>query len=132
MLLITGLFLHWGIIREKFIYLDFLLTFEYFVFIQTKKKSIFPHSPVFPLSPDDDCRLSDYRRLKTKTLDLHDKRYTGSRLHGAHKDNMAARKQLVDMMFKRFDADSNGQIESSELSQVRTQRDSERLKQSVG
>ncbi|XP_034454238.1 follistatin-related protein 5 isoform X2 [Hippoglossus hippoglossus] len=67
---------------------------------------------------DDDCRLSDYRRLKTKTLDLHDKRYTGSRMHGAHKDNMAARKQLVDMMFKRFDADSNGQIESSELSQV--------------
>ncbi|CAB1423719.1 unnamed protein product [Pleuronectes platessa] len=70
------------------------------------------------MADDDDCRLSDYRRLKTKTLDLHDKRYTGSRMHGAHKDNMAARKQLVDMMFKRFDADSNGQIESSELSQV--------------
>ncbi|KAG7240938.1 hypothetical protein INR49_026194 [Caranx melampygus] len=60
-------------------------------------------------SSDDNCRLSDYRRLKTKTLDLHDKRYMGSHLHGAHKDNMAARKQLVDMMFKRFDADNNGQ-----------------------
>lgn len=41
-------------------------------------------------------------------------------MHGAHKDNMAARKQLVDLMFKRFDADNNGQIDASELSQVRT------------
>uniref|UniRef100_A0A665U9C4 Follistatin-like 5 n=1 Tax=Echeneis naucrates TaxID=173247 RepID=A0A665U9C4_ECHNA len=67
---------------------------------------------------DDNCRLSDYRRLKTKTLDLHDKRYMGSHLHGAHMDNMAARKQLVDMMFKRFDADGNGRVDASELSQV--------------
>eukprot|EP00064_Thunnus_orientalis_P001295 superscaffoldBa00000087_g1297 len=67
---------------------------------------------------DDDCRLSDYRRLKTKILDLHDKRYMRSTIHGAHEDNMAARKQLVDMMFKRFDADNNGQIDASELSQV--------------
>lgn len=44
----------------------------------------------------------------------------GSHLHGAHKDNMAARKQLVDMMFKRFDADNNGRVEASELSQVKT------------
>lgn len=43
----------------------------------------------------------------------------GSNIHGAHKDNMAARKQLVDMMFKRFDADNNGQVDASELSQVR-------------
>lgn len=32
---------------------------------------------------------------------------------------MPARKQLVDIMFKRFDADSNGKIDASELSQVR-------------
>lgn len=43
----------------------------------------------------------------------------GSYIHGAHKDNMAARKQLVDMMFVRFDVDNNGQIDASELSQVR-------------
>uniref|UniRef100_A0A3P8UUM9 Follistatin-like 5 n=1 Tax=Cynoglossus semilaevis TaxID=244447 RepID=A0A3P8UUM9_CYNSE len=67
---------------------------------------------------DDSCRLSDYQRLKTKTLDLHEKRYMGSRMHGVHKDNMAARRHLVDVMFKRFDADMNGQIDSSELSQV--------------
>ncbi|XP_010793869.1 follistatin-related protein 5 [Notothenia coriiceps] len=67
---------------------------------------------------NDNCRLSEYRRLKTKILDLHDKRYMGSNIHGAHKDNMAARKHLVDLMFKRFDADNNGQIDASELSQV--------------
>ncbi|KAA8588628.1 hypothetical protein FQN60_009973 [Etheostoma spectabile] len=66
---------------------------------------------------DDNCRLSDYRRLKSKILDLHAKRYLGSNIHGAHKDNMAARKQLVDMMFKRFDADNNGEVDASELSQ---------------
>lgn len=43
----------------------------------------------------------------------------GSNIRGAHKDNMAARKQLVDMMFKRFDADNNGRTDASELSQVR-------------
>lgn len=75
-------------------------------------------SPSFLSLPDDNCRLSDYRRLKTKILDLHDKRYMASNIHGDHKDNMAARKQLVDLMFKRFDADKNGEIDASELSQV--------------
>uniref|UniRef100_A0A669E1L3 Follistatin-like 5 n=1 Tax=Oreochromis niloticus TaxID=8128 RepID=A0A669E1L3_ORENI len=66
---------------------------------------------------DDNCRLSDYRRLKNKILDLHDKRYMGTASHGKHKDSMVAKKQLVDVMFKRFDADNNGQIDASELSQ---------------
>ncbi|XP_029703296.1 follistatin-related protein 5 isoform X3 [Takifugu rubripes] len=67
---------------------------------------------------DDNCRLTDYRQLKTKILDLYDKRYTGSNARGAHKDNMAARKQLVDDMFKRFDADNSGRVDDNELSQV--------------
>lgn len=77
-------------------------------------------APLFSLFfPDDNCRLSDYHQLKTKILDLHDKRYTGSNIHGAHKDNMPARKKLVDIMFKSFDADNTGQIDASELSQVK-------------
>ncbi|XP_067103724.1 follistatin-related protein 5 [Osmerus mordax] len=67
---------------------------------------------------DDNCRLSDYRGLKNKILDLYDQRYMGSGNNGGHKDNMAARKQLVDVIFKRFDADSSGRVDSSELSQV--------------
>lgn len=68
--------------------------------------------------PDDNCRLAEYRQLKTKILDLYDKRYMGSSSRGAHKDNMAARKQLVDVMFKHFDADNSGGVDAHELSQV--------------
>uniref|UniRef100_A0A8C5N159 Follistatin-like 5 n=1 Tax=Gouania willdenowi TaxID=441366 RepID=A0A8C5N159_GOUWI len=67
---------------------------------------------------NDKCRLSDYRRLKTKILDLFDKRFLGPSLHGTYRDNMAAKKQLVNAMFKHFDVDNNGQIGTSELSQV--------------
>lgn len=67
---------------------------------------------------DDNCRLTDYRRLKSKILDLYDKRYTGSNARGAHKDEMATRKQLVDVMFKHFDADNSGRVDANELSQV--------------
>ncbi|CAG04646.1 unnamed protein product, partial [Tetraodon nigroviridis] len=67
---------------------------------------------------EDNCRLAEYRRLKTTILDLYDKRYMGSNSHSAHKDNMAARKQLVEVMFKHFDADNSGRVDAHELSQV--------------
>lgn len=72
-----------------------------------------------PLFTDDNCRLGDYKKLKTKMLDLHAQRYLTSGNHGSHEKEMATRKHLVDMMFKRFDADGNGRVDSSELSQVR-------------
>ena len=77
-----------------------------------------PGAHLFLSSPDDDCRLGDYRRMKTKVLELHERRSLGSQPAGAHTDNMAARRQLVDAMFRRFDSDSNGQVESREISQV--------------
>lgn len=61
-------------------------------------------------------------------LDLHDKRYTSYNTRGAHKDNMAVRKQLVDVMFKRFDANGDGRVEAGELSQVRLLESEERSK----
>ncbi|XP_056113215.1 follistatin-related protein 5 isoform X1 [Rhinichthys klamathensis goyatoka] len=67
---------------------------------------------------DDNCRLGDYKKLKTKMLDLHAQRYLTSGNHGSHEKDMASRKHLVDMMFKRFDADGSGRVDSSELSQV--------------
>jgi len=72
-----------------------------------------------PLFTDDNCRLGDYKKLKTKMLDLHAQRYLTSGNHGSHEKDMASRKHLVDMMFKRFDADGSGRVDSSELSQVR-------------
>uniref|UniRef100_A0A8C1SNB1 Follistatin-like 5 n=1 Tax=Cyprinus carpio TaxID=7962 RepID=A0A8C1SNB1_CYPCA len=67
---------------------------------------------------DDNCHLGDYKKLKTKMLDLHAQRYLTPGNHGSHENDMATRKHLVDMMFKRFDADGNGRVDSSELSQV--------------
>lgn len=78
-----------------------------------------PSSFLFSSVSDDNCRLSEYRRLKGKMLDLYDKRYTSYNIRGAHKDNMAVRKQLVDVMFKRFDADADGRVKAGEISQVR-------------
>lgn len=72
-----------------------------------------------PLFTDDNCRLGDYKKLKAKMLDLHAQRYLTSGNHGSHEKDMATRKHLVDMMFKRFDADGSGRVDSSELSQVR-------------
>lgn len=67
---------------------------------------------------DDDCLLGDYRRTKAKVLEIHQRRYLGSQTPGGHRGNMAARKQLVDTMFRRFDTDGNGQVDSREISQV--------------
>ncbi|XP_026115214.1 follistatin-related protein 5-like, partial [Carassius auratus] len=67
---------------------------------------------------DDNCHLGDYKKLKTKMLDLHAQRYLTPGNHGSHENDMEARKHLVDLMFMRFDADGNGRIDSSELSQV--------------
>ncbi|XP_016409175.1 follistatin-related protein 5-like isoform X2 [Sinocyclocheilus rhinocerous] len=67
---------------------------------------------------DDNCHLGDYKKLKTEMLDLHAQRYLTPGNHGSHENDMATRKHLVDMMFKRFDADGNGRVDSSELSQV--------------
>uniref|UniRef100_A0A672NF18 Follistatin-like 5 n=1 Tax=Sinocyclocheilus grahami TaxID=75366 RepID=A0A672NF18_SINGR len=67
---------------------------------------------------DDNCHLGDYKKLKTEMLDLHAQRYLSPGNHGSHENDMATRKHLVDMMFKRFDADGNGRVDSSELSQV--------------
>jgi Ca2+-binding EF-hand superfamily protein len=57
--------------------------------------------------------------LKIKILNLHDQRYMETGNRGGHKENMATRKKLVDLLFKRFDADGSGRVDSSELSQVR-------------
>ncbi|KAM8848310.1 follistatin-related protein 5 isoform 1-T1 [Synchiropus picturatus] len=60
---------------------------------------------------DDDCRLSDYSFLKTKILDRHGRQmWTGN--------SIEARRQLVDLVFERFDADGDREVDISELSQV--------------
>ncbi|XP_072520111.1 follistatin-related protein 5 isoform X3 [Salminus brasiliensis] len=67
---------------------------------------------------DDNCRLGDYKKLKSKVLDLHAQRYLALGGRDSYEKDMASRKHLVDLMFKRFDADGSGRVDSSELSQV--------------
>uniref|UniRef100_A0A8C8K6L6 Follistatin-related protein 5 n=1 Tax=Oncorhynchus tshawytscha TaxID=74940 RepID=A0A8C8K6L6_ONCTS len=64
---------------------------------------------------DDNCRLSDYKRLKTKILDMYDQRYMATGNQGSHKNNMATRKKLVDVVFKRFDADGSRRVDRWDL-----------------
>uniref|UniRef100_A0AAY4E634 Follistatin-like 5 n=1 Tax=Denticeps clupeoides TaxID=299321 RepID=A0AAY4E634_9TELE len=68
---------------------------------------------------NDNCRLGEYKRLRSKILDLHDQRYMAAGERGRHRDDVEARRRLVDLVFKRFDADSSGRVDSGELSQVR-------------
>lgn len=71
------------------------------------------------LSTDDNCRLFDYKKLKSKVLNLHALRFIPPEAQDSYEKNMASRKHVVDLMYKRFDADGNGQVDSSELSQVK-------------
>ncbi|KAL6479847.1 hypothetical protein MHYP_G00108800 [Metynnis hypsauchen] len=67
---------------------------------------------------DDNCRLGDYKKLKTKVLDLHAQRYLAPGSRDSYEKDMASRKHVADLMFKRFDVDGSGRVDSSELSQV--------------
>ncbi|XP_076850617.1 follistatin-related protein 5 isoform X2 [Brachyhypopomus gauderio] len=67
---------------------------------------------------DDNCHYSDYRKLKTKVLDLYTQRYLPPSSHDSYGKDLVSRKHAVDLMFKRFDADGSGRVDSSELSQV--------------
>ncbi|KAG7256017.1 hypothetical protein CRUP_038888, partial [Coryphaenoides rupestris] len=67
---------------------------------------------------DSQISITHSQEMKTKILELYERRYLGAQTPGAHRDNMAARQQLVDTMFKHFDGDNNGQVDSRELSQV--------------
>ncbi|XP_026855092.1 follistatin-related protein 5 isoform X2 [Electrophorus electricus] len=67
---------------------------------------------------DDNCHHNDYKKLKTKVLDLHTQQYLAPGSHDSYEKDMISRKFAVDLMFKRFDADGSGHVDSSELSQV--------------
>lgn len=69
-------------------------------------------------SSDDKCRPSGYRELRNKVLDLQMQKQTRRGNRQRSEDAMTSRKQLVEGMFEDFDADSNGLVDSNELSQV--------------
>ncbi|KAI1887734.1 hypothetical protein AGOR_G00193410 [Albula goreensis] len=66
----------------------------------------------------DKCRPNDYRKLKNKMLDLQNQKFMRESNEGRRQDKMALKKLLVDLMFKHFDADSSGLVDSNELSLI--------------
>ncbi|XP_035282386.1 follistatin-related protein 5 isoform X3 [Anguilla anguilla] len=67
---------------------------------------------------DDKCQKNDYRKLKNMVLDLHNQRYIRQDETGESDDKMLLKRALVDQMFKYYDADGSGLVDSSELSQI--------------
>ncbi|MGH0162496.1 UNVERIFIED_CONTAM: hypothetical protein FKN15_042872 [Acipenser sinensis] len=66
----------------------------------------------------DKCRTTDYGKLKNKMLDLQNQKYVRQGNVGENEDKMSLKKVLVDLMFKYFDSDNSGLVDSNELSQV--------------
>ncbi|KAJ8399279.1 hypothetical protein AAFF_G00413170 [Aldrovandia affinis] len=66
----------------------------------------------------DKCRPNNYRKLKTKMLDLQNQKYMREGNGGGNQDKMSLRKVLVDQIFERFDVDGSGMVDSNELSLI--------------
>ncbi|XP_036372979.1 follistatin-related protein 5-like isoform X3 [Megalops cyprinoides] len=66
----------------------------------------------------DKCRSNDYRKLKNKMLDLQNQKQMREGNRGKNEDKTSLKKLLVDQMFKHFDADGSGLVDSNELSMI--------------
>ncbi|XP_039630565.1 follistatin-related protein 4 isoform X1 [Polypterus senegalus] len=67
----------------------------------------------------DTCTMAEYNRLKNMLLDLQSKH--SSQQGGARENGMAHRRHLVQEMFKYFDVNGDGHLDSSELAQISMQ-----------
>ncbi|XP_073197610.1 follistatin-related protein 5 isoform X7 [Lepidochelys kempii] len=66
----------------------------------------------------DKCTSTEYSKVKNMLLDLQNQRYIAQAKEKNAEDKMILKKLLVDQMFKYFDSDNNGLVDSNELSQV--------------
>lgn len=67
----------------------------------------------------DKCKPTEYTKVKNMLLDLQNQRYIAQSKDKTIDEKMALKKLLVDQMFNYFDSDSNGLVDTNELSQVR-------------
>ncbi|XP_060134663.1 follistatin-related protein 5 isoform X3 [Zootoca vivipara] len=63
------------------------------------------------------CKSIDYNKMKNFLLDLQNRRYMLQTRERSVEDKMALKKLLVDQMFKYYDSDNNGLVDSNELTQ---------------
>ncbi|XP_060634748.2 follistatin-related protein 5 isoform X2 [Anolis sagrei] len=66
----------------------------------------------------DKCKSVEYNKMKNLLLDLQNRRYMLQTRERSFEDKMALKKLLVDQMFKYYDSDNNGLVDSNELAQV--------------
>ncbi|XP_070804651.1 follistatin-related protein 5 isoform X3 [Pituophis catenifer annectens] len=66
----------------------------------------------------DNCNSIDYNKMKNFLLDLQNRKYLLQTKESITEDKMALKKLLVDQMFKYYDSDNNGLVDSNELTQV--------------
>ncbi|GCC37640.1 hypothetical protein chiPu_0016145 [Chiloscyllium punctatum] len=66
----------------------------------------------------DKCKLIEYSKLKNMLLDLQNQKYIRQRNNKENEDKMSLKKMLVDNMFKYFDSNDDGYVDSNELAQV--------------
>ncbi|XP_013931404.1 PREDICTED: follistatin-related protein 5-like, partial [Thamnophis sirtalis] len=66
----------------------------------------------------DNCNSIDYKKMKNFLLDLQNRKYTLQTKESITEDKIALKKLLVDQMFKYYDSDNNGLVDSNELTQV--------------
>nr|XP_060634748.1 follistatin-related protein 5 isoform X2 [Anolis sagrei ordinatus] len=66
----------------------------------------------------DNCKSVEYNKMKNLLLDLQNRRYMLQTRERSFEDKMALKKLLVDQMFKYYDSDNNGLVDSNELAQV--------------
>nr|XP_028599378.1 follistatin-related protein 5 isoform X3 [Podarcis muralis] len=64
------------------------------------------------------CKSIDYNKMKNFLLDLQNRRYMLQTRERSVEDKMALKKLLVDQMFKYYDSDNNGLVDSNELTQL--------------
>ncbi|XP_056417492.1 follistatin-related protein 5 [Hyla sarda] len=67
------------------------------------------------------CKATEYSRMKNALLESQNQRYVKKENEKENMDQFGLKKALVDQMFKYFDEDSNGLVDTNELSQVMRQ-----------
>ncbi|XP_036620876.1 follistatin-related protein 5-like [Trichosurus vulpecula] len=66
----------------------------------------------------DKCKATEFSKMKNRFLDLQNQKYVTQENENPPEDEIVQKKLLVDQMFKYFDSDNNGLVDSNELSQV--------------
>ncbi|XP_039606262.1 follistatin-related protein 5 isoform X1 [Polypterus senegalus] len=66
----------------------------------------------------DKCKTIEYDKLKFRMLDLQNQKYVKEGEEEDSEEKTSLKKLLVDQMFRYFDSDNSGLVDSSELSQV--------------